>query len=253
MEMEEASEPERQEGSFLEAASSLFRSSPSPLEKGPGKSCVLLQKFRPFGYICSNKPMPKDVTAPLATPQVLALPTMAWTPATQSPWRFGGAIGLGIVAAMSDGGSRHKPQSPAVGLSRSQPIPIATPLLQVPAACGGKPQPLCPEKLARVDWEDEEFSECYTWVISHAGGYPVRRMVYFDDGYDVGGPAFHESPQRWVASPPPPSDFLSCCFLCRKNLLGLDIFMYRGEEAFCSAECRYQQMLRDEQREKKKK
>ncbi|KAJ0491775.1 putative Zf-FLZ domain-containing protein [Helianthus annuus] len=45
-------------------------------------------------------------------------------------------------------------------------------------------------------------------------------------------------------------DFLSCCNLCKKKLHGLDIFMYRGEKAFCSEECRYQQISIDEHKEK---
>lgn len=48
----------------------------------------------------------------------------------------------------------------------------------------------------------------------------------------------------------PVADFLSCCYLCRKRLQGKDIFMYRGEKAFCSEECRYQQISSDECLEK---
>ncbi|KAJ6799187.1 uncharacterized protein M6B38_207970 [Iris pallida] len=73
----------------------------------------------------------------------------------------------------------------------------------------------------------------------------------------------------------PMADFLSRCYLCRKNLHGEDIYMYRcvnfgsvcvvsgtyaflthrniacrGEKAFCSTECRYQQIVSDEFQEK---
>ncbi|GAB2218207.1 hypothetical protein Droror1_Dr00001426 [Drosera rotundifolia] len=41
-------------------------------------------------------------------------------------------------------------------------------------------------------------------------------------------------------------DFLSSCYLCRKSLHGKDIFMYRGEKAFCSGECRQRQIAMDE-------
>ncbi|GMI97857.1 hypothetical protein like AT5G20700 [Hibiscus trionum] len=47
----------------------------------------------------------------------------------------------------------------------------------------------------------------------------------------------------------PTSDFLSCCYLCRKQLHGRDIYMYRGEKAFCSSECRSRQILMDERKE----
>ncbi|XP_020574299.1 uncharacterized protein LOC110020511 isoform X2 [Phalaenopsis equestris] len=48
----------------------------------------------------------------------------------------------------------------------------------------------------------------------------------------------------------PVAEFLSCCNLCRKRLDGKDIYMYRGEKAFCSKECRYQQIVSDECTEK---
>ncbi|CAL4884727.1 unnamed protein product [Urochloa decumbens] len=46
--------------------------------------------------------------------------------------------------------------------------------------------------------------------------------------------------------------FLDACFLCRKPLAGnRDIFMYRGDTAFCSDECRSAQMAADEAAERK--
>ncbi|GER52170.1 hypothetical protein STAS_29591 [Striga asiatica] len=42
--------------------------------------------------------------------------------------------------------------------------------------------------------------------------------------------------------------FLESCFLCRKKLLpGKDIYMYKGDTAFCSVECRYRQIFMDEE------
>jgi hypothetical protein len=42
--------------------------------------------------------------------------------------------------------------------------------------------------------------------------------------------------------------------MCRRALDGRDIFMYRGEKAFCSMECRYHAMVSDEfQQEKERK
>ncbi|VVB06347.1 unnamed protein product [Arabis nemorensis] len=41
--------------------------------------------------------------------------------------------------------------------------------------------------------------------------------------------------------------FLESCSLCRKTLsLNSDIFMYRGDMAFCSQECRQEQIESDE-------
>ncbi|KAG6721922.1 hypothetical protein I3843_03G135500 [Carya illinoinensis] len=48
--------------------------------------------------------------------------------------------------------------------------------------------------------------------------------------------------------------FLHTCGLCKRRLApGRDIYMYRGDTAFCSLECREQQMKQDEMKEKKEK
>ncbi|XP_057503597.1 FCS-Like Zinc finger 6-like isoform X1 [Actinidia eriantha] len=45
--------------------------------------------------------------------------------------------------------------------------------------------------------------------------------------------------------------FLRSCSLCDRRLVpGRDIYMYKGDSAFCSLECRQQQMNQDERREK---
>nr|CAD1817074.1 unnamed protein product [Ananas comosus var. bracteatus] len=53
----------------------------------------------------------------------------------------------------------------------------------------------------------------------------------------------------------PHTPFLEHCFLCNKKLShGQDIYMYRGDRAFCSVECRCRQIYMDEEsvrREKK--
>lgn len=49
----------------------------------------------------------------------------------------------------------------------------------------------------------------------------------------------------------PAIDFLHSCYFCKRLLaLGKDIYMYRGDRAFCSAECRYQQIVIDEHKER---
>ncbi|XP_068638981.1 FCS-Like Zinc finger 7-like [Aristolochia californica] len=48
-----------------------------------------------------------------------------------------------------------------------------------------------------------------------------------------------------------PAPFLRACGLCKRRLgPGKDIYMYRGDTAFCSLECRQQQMNQDERKEK---
>lgn len=47
------------------------------------------------------------------------------------------------------------------------------------------------------------------------------------------------------------ADFLRTCGLCKRRLAaGRDIYMYRGDTAFCSLECREEQMKQDERKEK---
>ncbi|KAG5067641.1 hypothetical protein HKD37_01G000015 [Glycine soja] len=52
--------------------------------------------------------------------------------------------------------------------------------------------------------------------------------------YDYG--IFYASPLNNTGTRFP--HFLNSCNLCDKHLHGVDIFIYRGEKAFCSAECR---------------
>ncbi|KAF5752191.1 hypothetical protein HS088_TW01G00098 [Tripterygium wilfordii] len=50
------------------------------------------------------------------------------------------------------------------------------------------------------------------------------------------------------SSPFPVPTFLEHCFLCRQKLLqGKDIYMYKGDRAFCSVECRCRQIFIDEE------
>ncbi|XP_010524451.1 PREDICTED: uncharacterized protein LOC104802506 [Tarenaya hassleriana] len=48
--------------------------------------------------------------------------------------------------------------------------------------------------------------------------------------------------------------FLESCSLCRKPLgLKSDIYMYRGDTAFCSEDCRQEQIESDEAKERSRK
>ncbi|KAG8069939.1 hypothetical protein GUJ93_ZPchr0006g41444 [Zizania palustris] len=128
-----------------------------------------------------------------------------------------GGVGLGIVAAMS-------------------------------RACLAEAEPIAIGAAARRRARDEaELSESYTCVITHVSGAggagrSVRKRVYFGFG-DGGGGWLVEADEE---EPAPVADFLSRCCLCDKRLDGLDIYMYRGEKAFCSSECRCHQMLMDD-------
>ncbi|KAA8535863.1 hypothetical protein F0562_030817 [Nyssa sinensis] len=201
---------------------------------------------------------------------------------TKSPKNFepNGVVGLGIVAAMNELDNAHDPffsakSSRAAILAvspRSTPIPIvninnSSASAKVSGAAkfsggDGGERPNLEEE------EDMELSEGYTCVISHVGNNLIKKREYFDGNLANGA---ESTTSYWVssayASPPPrpqsrggdataratafqTADFLNSCYLCKKKLHGLDIFMYRGEKAFCSAECRYKQISTDEHKEK---
>ncbi|KAM7275103.1 hypothetical protein ACFE04_016969 [Oxalis oulophora] len=47
------------------------------------------------------------------------------------------------------------------------------------------------------------------------------------------------------------ADFLRTCGLCQRRLVpGKDIYMYRGDTAFCSLECREKQMKQDKKKDR---
>lgn len=84
-----------------------------------------------------------------------------------------------------------------------------------------------------------ELSEDYTCVISHG---PNPRTTHIFDNCVVENycSVLDNKPK------PAPESFLSFCHTCKKNLQQkIDIYIYRGEKAFCSQECRHQEMLLD--------
>ncbi|XP_071716208.1 FCS-Like Zinc finger 8-like [Rutidosis leptorrhynchoides] len=86
--------------------------------------------------------------------------------------------------------------------------------------------------------KEMELSEEYTRVICH-GPNPKTTHIY--DNCVV-----NSCCDNWVGSEPPLQSILSFCQTCKKNIGdGSDIFMYRGEKAFCSEECRCQEMVLD--------
>ncbi|XP_042492016.1 FCS-Like Zinc finger 13-like [Macadamia integrifolia] len=178
----------------------------------------------------------------------------------------GDVVGLGIVAAMNEKNDTHEASYSAnsktakIAVSpRSLPIPI------VPAKPVSKfSQPI-------LETDEMELSETYTCVISHFGNNSIKKREYFDDkpqvtvtaAAAVAGDNWGYSQAFPVPSPPmytgvvvgtgtgfQAASFLNFCNLCKKKLHGLDIFMYRGDKAFCSAECRFKQILSDEHNEK---
>lgn len=102
---------------------------------------------------------------------------------------------------------------------------------------------------------DMELSEDYTCVISH-GPNPKTTHIFGNCIVEsccgvVGSSSFSSRRNGYLSkfgnSISSPDNFLSFCHHCKKKLgEGRDIYMYRGEKAFCSQECRCQEMLFDE-------
>ncbi|AEE87120.1 hypothetical protein (DUF581) [Arabidopsis thaliana] len=60
-------------------------------------------------------------------------------------------------------------------------------------------------------------------------------------------PVNHQRNERKYGGRSSPSSFLVNCGFCKRGLApGRDIYMYKGDAAFCSIECREQQMEHDE-------
>lgn len=197
---------------------------------------------------------------------------------SKSPRNFEtGIVGLGIVAAMDNLSKTH--HQPYVSAKSSRTAAILALSSSSPRS-NSSPIPIDSKPASRVRGEPDlkkdrmELSESYTCVISHIGNDLVKKCEYFDDDDGdqykgltnstmataaapttdwVNGEVFTASPPVYddpVMMPFEPADFLNYCFLCRKMLQGLDIFMYRGEKAFCSPECRGKHMASEDHKER---
>ncbi|KAL3532722.1 hypothetical protein ACH5RR_006243 [Cinchona calisaya] len=180
-----------------------------------------------------------------------------------------GGVGLGIVAALEKSADDYYGNEVLAtktlynrNSNRSNPIPVNSARKNSPTIIKGG----C-EELERDSLED------YTFVTCHGPGNKSFTRVYYDGGLQENGimrpkernitdfgrkNSTINRPSIFTLSPPrsgdfpaiPASDFLDSCNLCHKKLQGKDIFMYRGEKAFCSTECRYSQIMMDEHKEK---
>ncbi|CAN8252469.1 unnamed protein product [Cochlearia groenlandica] len=164
---------------------------------------------------------------------------------------LGGSVGLGIVvASLENSKSNHLiMRSGPNQTDRSEPVH----------------QFLNQEE--STDYDDEEMfvmdeEEDYTLVTCHHNGSCSTR-VYDRDGFECLTSKVKEDKKKkkrlfvvdvGIESPKSSPDdqfhFLSSCYLCTKKLHGHDIFIYRGEKAFCSTECRSSHIANDEKKKK---
>ncbi|CAL0316147.1 unnamed protein product [Lupinus luteus] len=90
-----------------------------------------------------------------------------------------------------------------------------------------------------VSLSEMELSEEYTCIISH--GPNPRTTHIFDNCILESYCSLPNKPHSTLVN------FLSFCYTCKKHLEQTkDIFIYRGEKAFCSRECRYQEIALDD-------
>ncbi|CAL9097691.1 unnamed protein product, partial [Musa textilis] len=154
-------------------------------------------------------------------------------------------VGLSLVDALMD---ETEPRGKFLGLSDSSTSAFAPAARinisagfdkfsgeTIGSSCGG---------ITSLSASEIEQSEDYTRIISH-GPNPRTTHIFGDCVLES-----HSFPSE--ESPPCSSDgFLRSCLSCKKKLEeGKDIYMYKGEKAFCSCHCRDQGILIEEEMEK---
>ncbi|KAL5098357.1 hypothetical protein RYX36_002684 [Vicia faba] len=172
--------------------------------------------------------------------------------------KFGGGVGLGIVVALDkseETGYEVVPKHVC-----TSPIPIQNQKHPQNQFCENEILVGSPEDYTYVTYRDES-NKPITKVFYDGGEESriLRHDYYYNSSNNntsknnnVG--VFRRSPPTQTFLEAEPSfltlDFLNSCHLCKMNLDGKDIFMYRGERGFCSTECRSKQIMMDERKEK---
>lgn len=142
------------------------------------------------------------------------------SPRGQKNYDLFSGVGLGIVAALDKSSNCRgeilaKYAVSGTNMGRSGPVPVTS-----GKNCGR----------LKVGFGELEMDslEDYTYVTCHKPNKKSFTRVYFN-GHETTAFHKHESPARFSNDVQafPTSDFLSSCHLCRKNLHGKDIYMYR--------------------------
>lgn len=180
-----------------------------------------------------------------------------------------GGVGLGIIVALDNKSSCNVGCPGGEILAkyaiRSQFSTRSNPINVSPSNKTKIEKNILNGKLRKEKEEEmmEVFDEEFTYVTCRGPNKSTTTRIYYDGVSEYGhhqsiGPKISKKIGVFNISSPArfsdeicnsDSDFLSSCHLCRKGLHGKDIFMYRGEKAFCSAECRQRQIKIDERKE----
>lgn len=119
-------------------------------------------------------------------------------------------------------------------------------------------QNLGKDLVASLSASEIELSEDYTCVRKH-GPNPKTTHIFGDCILECHDDEFITKSYKCEENEIKPfevltsylsNDFLSFCYSCKKKLEGEDIYMYRGEKAFCSWNCRSEEILIEEEMEK---
>lgn len=149
---------------------------------------------------------------------------------------------------------------------KSSPLPIGR-ALQVDNSLVSKPSSLpipLGHSMGSLSAHEIELSEDYTCIISH-GPNPKTTHIFGDcilechnnelTNFDKKAEPETKVPQ--LGKSPQTSNtylsdgFLRFCYSCKKKLeKNEDIYMYRGEKAFCSFDCRSEEIFAEEEMEK---
>ncbi|XP_010523331.1 PREDICTED: protein MARD1-like [Tarenaya hassleriana] len=96
-----------------------------------------------------------------------------------------------------------------------------------------------------------------TMEASQPSDYPETIMAVHQNPTTAMNPRSSRiAPRKYQKRNPPAAEnasdnFLRTCSLCNRHLRhNRDIYMYRGDKAFCSLECREKQMMLDERKAK---
>ncbi|XWS16372.1 hypothetical protein CRYUN_Cryun34aG0081400 [Craigia yunnanensis] len=147
----------------------------------------------------------------------------------------------------------------------SSPLPIGR-ALQVDNSLVSKPSSLpipLGHSIGSLSAHEIELSEDYTCIISHGPNpktthifgdcileCPNNELTNFDKKAEPGTKVPQLGKSTETSNAYPSDEFLSFCYSCKKKLdKEEDIYMYRGEKAFCTFDCRSEEIFTEEEME----
>ncbi|XP_022150297.1 protein MARD1-like [Momordica charantia] len=152
-------------------------------------------------------------------------------------------IGLALIEEKND----SKPSKSVIFSAKLRvQIPPPAPEAAVRGGCAEKTEEFCWNFGGLMTVKEMEVCEEYTCVRTHGAN---AKITHIFDNCVVNTKSFVDSgSQKSMAVAKNKNAFLSFCYTCKNHLQQTnDIYIYRGEKAFCSNECRYQEMLLDEE------